>query len=90
MPFFHLRTPPGDTGPGLPHAYRQIWSTYLSLDRSQWLDPAEIERRQLEQARSLLAHCNAHVPYYRQLLQTAGIVADAVQTMESISSTPLW
>jgi len=87
MPFFRLRTPP--SGPALPDACSGVWSTYLALDRSQWLDPAEIERQQLEQARSLLAHCNAHVPYYREMFRAAGIVPHAVHTMDDFRRIPL-
>jgi len=86
MPFFHLRSLAGQA---LPDAYCQVWSAYLSLDRSQWLDPPEIERQQLEQARSLLAHCYAHVPYYRKLFPAAGIVPDAVHTMDDFRRIPL-
>src|SRR5262245_9219431 len=44
----------------------QLWIAYRALGRSQWLAPEEVERGQLAQARTLLAHCLANVPYYHR------------------------
>jgi phenylacetate-coenzyme A ligase PaaK-like adenylate-forming protein len=54
--------------------WAQAWSAYRELNESQWLGPAELEQRQLAQVRSLLAHCAAQVPYYRDLFRATGIV----------------
>lgn len=90
MAFFHLRTVPGCRWPPLPDAvFAQAWNAYLELDRTQWLDPAEILQGQLKQVRALLAHCMSHVPYYREVLPAAGIVPGAIQTMDDFRRIPL-
>jgi phenylacetate-CoA ligase len=89
MSFFHLRTLPGYDWPALADAtLGQIWVAYLQLDRTQWLSPAEIEQGQLEQVRSLLAHCITDVPYYRGVLPLAGIVPGAIRTMADFRRIP--
>ncbi len=90
MNFFRPRTIAGNTWPSLPiPRSAQVWAAYLALDRSQWLDPAEIERQQLAQARLLLEHCRQHVPFYTQLFAEAGIVPDKVQTLADFRRIPL-
>jgi phenylacetate-CoA ligase len=90
MSFFKLRTLPGYTWPPLAdNAIAQVWVAYLELERTQWLDPAEIERRQLLQLRSLLAHAITQVPYYREVLPQAGIVPGAIQTIDAFRRIPL-
>ena len=67
----------------------QLWAAYQELERTQWLDPAEIERLQLAQARTLLRHCADHVPYYRRLLAERGIVPEAVRTPADFRRIPV-
>jgi phenylacetate-CoA ligase len=90
MTFFRLRTLPGYTWPALPDAaVSPIWATYHELQRTQWLTPEEIERGQLQQVRSLLNHCMANVPYYRRMLDTAGIEPDDIQSMADLRRIPI-
>jgi phenylacetate-CoA ligase len=90
MSFFRLRTIAGNHWPGLPDgSLSQVWSAYLTLDRTQWLDRAEIERHQLSQLRALLEHCQTHVRYYRELLAVHGIAADSIQTLDDLRRLPL-
>ncbi len=87
--FFHLRTLPGYQWPALADAvFSQVWVAYLELSRTQWWTPAEIEQKQLEQVRALLAHCITNVPYYRDVLPKAGIVPGAIQTMDDFRRIP--
>lgn len=58
-----------------------IWGALLQLEQTQWLEPAEIERCQLEQARLVVEHSIAHVPYYREVLPAAGISAENLQSL---------
>jgi phenylacetate-CoA ligase len=88
--FFRLRTIPGNAWPPLPGAEGSaVWAAYLELDRTQWLDPTELERGQLAQARTLLAHCMAHVPYYRRLLTAADIVPQNIATLADFRRIPI-
>jgi phenylacetate-CoA ligase len=90
MSFFHLRIVPSCQWPPLPDAlYSQVWNAYLELERTQWLTSAEIERHQLRQVRSLLAHCIANVPYYRRILAEARIDPQTIQTMDDFRRIPL-
>jgi len=90
MSFFHLRTLPGYSWPALPNAaLSQIWVAYLELDRSQWLQPEDLERRQLAQLRTLLSHAAAHVPYYRRVLAEAGITPASIHTSADFRKLPL-
>src|SRR6516164_1040169 len=90
MSFFQLRTLPGCDWPPLADAaIAQVWVAFLELERTQWLSPAELEQRQLEQVRTLLAHCITNVPYYRAVLPQTGITPGAIQTMADFRRIPL-
>lgn len=90
MPFFHVKKPPGFVWPPIADAQSsQVWAAYLTLERTQWLSPAELLERQLEQVRHLLAHCIIQVPYYHRLLTEANVVPARIQTMEDFRRIPL-
>lgn len=90
MEFFRLRSLPGNTWPPLPDGtLAQVWTAYRELDRTQWLDPAELEQRQLMQVRALLTHCAAQVPYYRQMFAEAGISPAAIRTLDDFRRIPV-
>ena len=90
MSFFQVRTPPGDDWPALADAgIAQVWVAFLQMQRTQWLDRAEIQQRQMEQVRELLAHCIINVPYYREVLPKAGITPGAMRTLEDFRRIPL-
>jgi phenylacetate-CoA ligase len=90
MSFFRIRTLPGYDWPPLADAaISQVWVAYQELARTEWLDAAEIEERQLEQVRELLAHCIVNVPYYREVFPRAGITPGAIQTLADFRRLPL-
>lgn len=90
MSFFQLRAPAGCVWPSLPSGrYAPVWAAYLTLDRTQWLSPEELEHLQLAQVRILLRHCLAHVPYYRQRLTEAGIHPEALTSLADFRRVPL-
>jgi phenylacetate-CoA ligase len=90
MGFFPLRQVPGLSWPEVPTGeVSQLWGLYLELERTQWLAPAEIVEGQLAQARALLGHCAAHVPYYRDTLRRAGLQPGAVRTLDDFRRVPL-
>lgn len=89
MSFFRRHPFPANAWPELPTPeYSLFWSAYQELNQTQWLEPEEIERLQLVQARQLLSHCREHVPYYRQLFQESDIVPESIQTMEDFRQIP--
>jgi phenylacetate-CoA ligase len=90
MSFFQLHPPAGTAWPPLPDgALAQVWCAYQTLDRGQWLSPAEIAAGQLSQVRALLAHCAAHSPHYGRLLAEAGVSAEGVRSMDDFRRIPL-
>src|SRR3954471_15097728 len=90
MAFFQLRSIPGTTWPPVPAAeVSQLWATCQELDRTQWLSPAEMEARQLQQLRALLLHCFHQVPYYRRLLSEAGLSTRRVESLADYRRLPL-
>ena len=90
MTFFHLRSPAGTVWPALPIGeVSQLWAAYQELDRTQWLPPAEIEEFQLRQVAALLSHCYDQVPYYRRLLDDAGVSVRTPLSMADFRRLPL-
>jgi phenylacetate-CoA ligase len=87
---FQVRASPGDRWPAIPEVpAAQPWALYQELERTQWLPPEEIERRQLVQARFLIAHCLAQVPYYRTTLGAAGIRLEDIKTLADLRRLPI-
>ena len=81
---------PGSTFPVLlPVEVAQAWAAYFTLDRSQWLDPAQLRAGQLAQLRTLIAHCIESVPYYRKLLRERGVAARDIQSTEDLRHLPI-
>jgi phenylacetate-CoA ligase len=90
MAFFQLRSPPGSEWPPVPPAeVSQLWAAYQTLDRTQWLNHAELEEMQLRQLRVLLAHCFHQVPYYRRLLSATGMASRPIDSLSSLRRLPL-
>ena len=90
MPYFHLRSAPGTVWPPVPAPeVSQLWSAYQTLDRTQWLSPAELEEFQLQQLRALLLHCFHQVPYYRRLLAQSGLSSRPIQSLADYRRLPL-
>ena len=88
--FFQPRTQAAAVWPQIPKLEAsQVWSAYLELDRTQWLEPELIEQQQLSQVRTLLGHAVRNVPYYRRLLAAAGLVPDQIQTMADFRRIPI-
>jgi phenylacetate-CoA ligase len=88
--FFHLRQLPGAAWPRIPAPeVAQVWAAYKELDRTQWLGPGDLAELQLVQVRALLAHCSAHVPYYRRLLAETGLHDRPIQSLDDLSRLPI-
>lgn len=90
MDFFRLRSPAGAVWPRIPTAeVSQVWAAYQELDRTQWLSPVELEERQLEQLRALLAHCWQQVPYYRRVMGAVGLTERPIESLSDFRRLPL-
>ncbi len=53
--------------------WRPLLYRSLHLWRSQWLPPAKLQDLQQAKLQPLIAHAYRNVPYYRRLLDRAGI-----------------
>jgi phenylacetate-CoA ligase len=90
MAFFHLRSLAGAVWPKIPAGeVSQVWAAYQELDRTQWLPTGALEAMQLEQLRALLAHCHDHVPYYRRVLDEAGLSPRSDLSLADFRRLPL-
>jgi phenylacetate-CoA ligase len=89
-PFFHLRSAPGTVWPTVPvPEVSQIWAAYQQLDRSQWMNPAQLADLQLNQLRILVRHCYQQVPYYRRLLADCGLSTSSLPSITEYRRLPL-
>src|SRR5204863_8179577 len=80
------RTTPVRPHPRGSHNARE----YLGeLERTQWLPAEEIRRLQLKRLRRLLQHAHAHVGYYRELMQTAGVVPEDIRSLDDLAALPV-
>jgi phenylacetate-CoA ligase len=59
------------------------------LEATQWWQPEHLKELQLSRLRQLLAHAEAHVPYYRQLFQANGFKVADVVTLADLARLPL-
>jgi phenylacetate-CoA ligase len=74
---------PGVAWPAVPAGpAAAILSLLWQYERSQWLEPAELERLQFGQVEVLLAHCWEAVPFYRERLEAAGYKPGRALTRE--------
>ena len=87
---FQLRSLPGTAWPAVPPPETsQLWAAYLELNRTQWLSPAELEERQLQQLRVLLLHCFHEVAYYRRILTEIGYPKRPIKSLDDFRRLPL-
>jgi phenylacetate-CoA ligase len=68
---------------------RRPWTEAGRLRALQWRPPAELEGRALHKLRPLLAHAQAHVPYYRDLFDRAGLTAGDVRCLGDLARLPV-
>src|SRR5438309_1513162 len=59
------------------------------LRRTQWLPREEVEQLQLKRLRRLVHHAEAHVGYYRELFQTAGVTPESIRSLDDLRRIPV-
>lgn len=62
--------------------------TAASIERSQWLAPAQWQALQLESVRKLAEHARQRVPYYRELFAQAGIDPARWEHLDDLREIP--
>ena len=58
------------------------------MERSQWDSTDAIQALQLQRLRALLAHAQAHVPYYRRLFAASGFDPAGVRSVTDLQALP--
>lgn len=58
-------------------------------EKTQWLPADELRALQLEKLRSVLAHCAASVPYYRESFRKAGFEPGDVKSIADLAGLPV-
>ncbi|MDQ7782344.1 MAG: hypothetical protein RDU20_05685 [Desulfomonilaceae bacterium] len=66
-----------------------FWSDFLELKALQWRDRAELQARSLARLQGLLCHAYEHVPYYRDLFTTAGLLPTDIRSIGDLSLLPI-
>jgi phenylacetate-CoA ligase len=59
------------------------------LETTQWWSPVRLRELQLSKLRHLLAHAEAHVPYYQRLFRAEGFKPGEVATLADLARLPL-
>lgn len=67
---------------------RRVLHKWHRLEASQWLPRAQVEAEARQRLGALLAHAHAHVPYYRRLLDDAGLSPAEAATGDGFRSLP--
>ena len=63
------------------------WLT--ELERWQWQEPDAIRKRQDEMLRTLIRTVHAEVPFYRELMDRAGVAPGDVAGREDLNRLPI-
>ena len=58
-------------------------------ERTQWLEPEQIRRLQLERLKKLLAHAARNVPYYRESFRRVGFEAGDLKSISDLALLPV-
>lgn len=68
---------------------KQAWK-YLQLYReTQWYSAEAMERFQVEKLRVLLRHCSKSVPFYRDVIEGAGIDVEGFRSLAVLEQFPI-
>jgi len=59
------------------------------LEETEWWSRSEIESYQEEQLRRLMRHAYTTVPYYRKIMDPAGLRPDDISTIQDLSKLPI-
>jgi len=59
------------------------------FEKSQWLQAGQVEALQLAKLRAILAHAQAHFPYYRHRLKDASVDPRALRDISDLGQLPI-
>jgi len=68
---------------------KRSWRYYKTYVDSQWYDRERLDRFRIGKLRRLLVHCERSVPFYRNVMRTAGIRADRIDSLDVLQAFPV-
>src|SRR5262249_7883639 len=68
---------------------RKTFHYWAELERSQWLPRSELEQRQIDSLRKLLAHATQHCDYYHREWGRRELNSDQIHTLDDYCRWPL-
>lgn len=74
---------------GMPMAPSNLLSQILLMRTEQWLNPAELERRQWSRFQRVLRHAYDNSPFYARRFRDAGITPDDIRDRADLSRIPI-
>ena len=63
--------------------------TFAQMRRAGSLQGEALHRYQVKRLRAMLMHAHAHVPYWKRMLDSAGVVPTAVDSVEDLQRLPV-
>lgn len=75
----------------LTHRLRRSHSLreFRQIAGEPWLSPEDVQFRQFERLRALLAHAERTVPYYRELFRTIGARSEDIRSFDDFARFPI-
>jgi len=68
---------------------RRARELYLDLKQTEWLPRDQLRDLQVAKLQRLLQHAYVHVPYYREVMQHAGVAPDDIDSLDDLSRIPM-
>src|SRR5689334_9782673 len=59
------------------------------IKREPFLPKADVDANQLRRLSALLAHAEAHVPYYRELFKSLNLTSRDIRSLEDFAQLPI-
>jgi len=68
---------------------KHAWQFYQTYKETEWYSADEMAVFQARKLRRLLRHCQEHVPFYRDVIQGAGIEVEKVNSLKVLQQFPV-
>lgn len=68
---------------------RSVWRHYCKYMESQWFSKQDIDLLQVSKLKSLVEHCYHNVPYYRNHMDTIGMIPSDIACRSDLNNFPI-
>lgn len=68
---------------------KNVWPLYQVYKKSQWYDREQLDQYRVAKLRRLIAHCERHIPFYRDHLRRERLSAADVDSLEVLKAFPV-